>query len=394
MSFFVLTGLIYLGCSSDPANEEPIPDPVSLSVTGAEVIENDGVVINFEIRASRNTTESIEIDYEVTGITAEPSIDFSVASTGTVVLESGTNRVSVPVQVLNDDILEVNEELTFTMTNARGADISSPTALGIIKDNDSRTNFDDEGYLTPDNHYGYQMMWGESFDNPTLDPSSFNFEVGDGCPNLCGWGNNELQTYSSEEDNVFIEDSKLVIRATEVAGSTYRSARLTTKDKKEFQFGRIDIRARMPIGQGIWPALWMLGQNIDEIGWPACGEIDIMEMVGHQPKNVHGTAHWGPTDRGFSTFKTAQTIHSDDLADNFHVYTLVWKMNRLEWYFDEKLFHTITPTDLQGEANPFNQPFFFIFNIAVGGNWPGNPDSTTEFPQRLEVDYIRVFQRT
>ena len=171
----------------------------------------------------------------------------------------------------------------------------------------------------------------------------------------------------------------------------YNSARIITKGKKEFKFGRIDIRAKLPEGQGIWPALWMLGSNIDDVGWPTCGEIDIMEMVGHEPNKTHGTAHWRASD-GNSTFKGASTSSSKKLSEQYHVYSILWEENSLNWYFDEEKFHTITPNNLQNVEFPFNQNFFFIFNIAVGGIWPGNPDDTTVFPQEMEIDYIRVFQ--
>jgi beta-glucanase (GH16 family) len=166
---------------------------------------------------------------------------------------------------------------------------------------------------------------------------------------------------------------------------------MITKAKKEFQYGRIDIRARLPYGQGIWPAIWMLGANIDDVGWPRCGEIDIMELVGHLPKVSHGTAHYdvdGWASKGSSyALTTGQTF-----SDEFHVFTIVWEMNRIKWYVDYNKFFELSAQDVGG-TYPFNNPFFFIMNIAVGGNWPGDPDETTVFPQTMEVDYIRVFQQ-
>ena len=175
--------------------------------------------------------------------------------------------------------------------------------------------------------------------------------------------------------------------------SSYTSSRLVTKNKKSFKYGRIDIRAKLPLGQGIWPALWMLGNNIDQVSWPKCGEIDIMEMIGGgdgRDNTVHGTAHWWDNE-----FR-AQYGNSSELSegiynDEFHVFSIVWDATKISWYRDDKLFNTldITPFFLA----EFKESFFLILNVAVGGNWPGNPNSITEFPQYMIVDYVRVFQK-
>ena len=141
----------------------------------------------------------------------------------------------------------------------------------------------------------------------------------------------------------------------------------------------------------MWPAIWMLGANIDEVGWPACGEIDIMELVGHKPTSVIGTAHWGAPNNP-STFNSGHFSNGKDFSEEFHVFTLVWEVNELRWYVDETHFHTIN-RDIVGNAEyRFNQEIFLIFNVAIGGNLPGSPDETTVFPQTMEIDYVRVFQ--
>ncbi|MCL4163673.1 UNVERIFIED_CONTAM: hypothetical protein GTU68_065965 [Idotea baltica] len=186
----------------------------------------------------------------------------------------------------------------------------------------------------------------------------------------------------------------MIIEARETAGGEYTSARIVTVDKKEFLFGRIDIRAKLPYGQGVWPALWMLGANFPEEGWPNCGEIDIMELVGHEAEKIHGTAHWGPAGQTYSN-NHGDSIELDGeiYADKFHVFSIVWDFNTIKWYMDDTLYFSINQNTVGNQAYPFNQEFFFIFNIAVGGQWPGNPDFTTTFPQRMVVDYIRVFQK-
>lgn len=193
-----------------------------------------------------------------------------------------------------------------------------------------------------------------------------------------------------------MQDGHLIITAKKETfnDAAYTSSRIITKDKQSFQYGRIDIRAVLPKGQGIWPALWMLGANISSVPWPGCGEIDIMEMVGgsgNRDKTVYGTLHWDNAgshactcgDDGF-------TLPSGIFADEFHVFSIVWNANAITWYVDNVQFHQIdiTPANM----SEFDAPHFLIFNIAVGGNWPGSPDASTVFPQRLIVDYIRVFQ--
>jgi beta-glucanase (GH16 family) len=160
--------------------------------------------------------------------------------------------------------------------------------------------------------------------------------------------------------------------------------------KKSFKFGRIDIRAKLPKGQGIWPALWMLGDNFPTAGWPTCGEIDMMEFLGHDLTKVYSTIHFksGNNPRNISK----SFINSTPLPDEFHVYSLVWETDKMRMLIDDKLIGEFLASELGGAANPFNDKFFFLFNVAVGGNWPGSPNTTTYFPQWMFIDYVRVFQ--
>jgi beta-glucanase (GH16 family) len=167
---------------------------------------------------------------------------------------------------------------------------------------------------------------------------------------------------------------------------------MTTQNKKNIKFGRIDIRAKLPVGKGLWPALWMLGENITSVGWPACGEIDIMELVGTNPSRVHGTMHWKALNGANINKGGSHDLAGGDYSQQFHVYSIVWTQNMIKWYVDDVLFFTGTAADLAGANYPFNANHFLIFNVAVGGNWPGPPDAGTVFPQRMFVDYVRVFQ--
>jgi beta-glucanase (GH16 family) len=169
---------------------------------------------------------------------------------------------------------------------------------------------------------------------------------------------------------------------------------MITKGKFDFKYGRVDVRAVLPKGQGLWPAIWMLGSNISSVGWPACGEIDIMEMIGgttEREKTVFGTLHWDFNGNHACTCdKPGYTLSAGSLHDRFHVFSITWDQNFITWYVDDVQFNKIDVTPVT--LNEFHSNFFFILNVAVGGNWPGNPDGNTQFPQRMFIDYIRVFQ--
>jgi beta-glucanase (GH16 family) len=249
------------------------------------------------------------------------------------------------------------------------------------------------GYISPESYPGYQLVWRDEFEGNSLS-SDWVFDLGDGCPNLCGWGNNELQWYRRE--NVSVENGLLIIKARQenAGGRNYTSSRIKTQGRQSFKFGRVDIRAALPIGQGIWPALWMLGDNIEQVGWPKCGEIDIMEMIGGsangRDNTVHGTVHW-ENNGTYANFGGSVTLSNGVFKDNFHVFSIIWDESKIIWLLDNEPYHEI---DIRpGGLNAFRESFFFLFNVAVGGNWPGNPDNSTIFHQQMVVDYVRVFQK-
>ncbi|MDR4988321.1 MAG: glycoside hydrolase family 16 protein [Bacteroidales bacterium] len=248
----------------------------------------------------------------------------------------------------------------------------------------------DQGYTTPLHYDGWELVWHDEFEGSSIDTGNWVFEIGDGCPNLCGWGNNELQYY--REQNAWVEEGILTIEARKenFGGRHYTSARMKTQGKQSFQYGRIDIRALLPAGQGIWPALWMLGNDITSAGWPKCGEIDIMEMIGGNGREntVHGTVHWdlnGHVEAGGS-----YTLPEGTFGDEYHVFSIIWNAHSITWFVNDIQYYQIDITP--NHMTEFHQEFFFIFNVAVGGNWPGNPNETTVFPQQMRVDYVRVFQ--
>lgn len=238
----------------------------------------------------------------------------------------------------------------------------------------------------------WELLWADEFDgdaNTPIDGASWTCEVGDH-----GWGNNELQLYTTELENVAMDGAgNLAIHALQdgnEVGTGYTSARCITQDKVEFTYGRVEARIRIPYGQGIWPAFWMLGADFPEVGWPNSGEIDILENIGVEPQIVHGTVH-GPGYSGASGIGNSFSL-DEDFSDDYHIYAIDWDPNVIRWYVDGELFGTVSIGNIGNSEWVYDHDFFLITNIAVGGNWPGYPDETTEFPQNMLIDYIRVYQ--
>lgn len=240
---------------------------------------------------------------------------------------------------------------------------------------------------------GRTLVWSDEFNGPNIDLSNWNFETG-----CTGWGNAEWENYTNGDNSFITYDPQagsnvLVIEARETTGGQcgYTSSRMTTQGKREFTYGRIEARIKLPQTQGIWPAFWMLGNDIGSVGWPNCGEIDIMEHVGFEPTLTHGAIH-GPGYFGATPF--TGTFNLGEVVDaNYHVYAIEWDPNTIRWYVDNNNFYTVTRSQVE-QYGPwvFDHPFFIILNVAVGGTWPGYPDSTSVFPQRMYVDYVRVYQ--
>ena len=245
---------------------------------------------------------------------------------------------------------------------------------------------------------GYTLLWNDEFDGDALDESIWNYE-----PHEPGWTNEELQEYTTSTDNVFVRDGSLVIKAikTEKDGKDYyTSGKVTSQNKKDFLYGKVVARAKVPEGQGLWPAIWMMPQDEDHYGqWPKCGEIDIMEVLGSSVDTAYGTVHYGEPhaeQQGKVVLDGGNTF-----ANDFHEYSVEWEPGEIRWYIDGGLYLTVSDwfTAVEGEDDkpypaPFDQPFFVQMNLAVGGTWPGNPDETTNFDNaEFEIDYVRVYQK-
>ena len=252
---------------------------------------------------------------------------------------------------------------------------------------------------SPSPSSGWRLGWSDEFDAPDgtrPDPGRWVHDLGGG-----GWGNQELQTYTDRAENAAVRAGALVItaRAERFTGGDgiardFTSARLKTKDRFAQTYGRFEARIQVPRGQGLWPAFWMLGADIDSAGWPACGEIDIMENIGREPTTVHGTLH-GPGYSGGAALTASVTSRDGrPFADSFHVYAVEWEPQEIRWYLDGVQYAAKRPSDLPAGARwAFEHHHFLLLNVAVGGRWPGSPDASTQFPQEMKVDYVRVYTR-
>lgn len=234
---------------------------------------------------------------------------------------------------------------------------------------------------------GWKLVWHDEFDGAAISSSNWTYDIGGG-----GWGNGEAEFYTARPENARVKDGLLLIEALKekYEGSYYTSARLKTQGLQSFQYGRIEARLKVPSGAGLWPAFWMLGANFTGSNWPDCGEIDIMEYVGREPDLVIGTAH-GPGYSG-ALGMSQWNRQKYNIADDFHTFAIEWQADQIDWYYDGVKYYTLTRADVGDREWVFDQPFFIILNLAVGGTLGGVIGLDTAFPAQLQVDYVRVFQ--
>jgi len=371
---------------NDPAPELSISD-VSLVRTTA------GTTMTFHLYLSKPAAKSVSVDYSTVDGTATSPKDYETAS-GTLSIAQNATDATIDVNIKGDplDNRQPNIIFSINLSNPKNCTVKVNSAAGtIITEDGANLSTDNTGYTTPLSYPGYTLVWSDEFSGNSLNLSDWNQEIGNGNG---GWGNNELESYTSSPRNTFVSNGNLIIEARkETTGSyNYTSGRMTTQAKKNFKFGRIDIRAKLPVSKGLWPALWMLGSNITSVGWPVCGETDIMELIGTYPSTLYGTLHWGNSGGVHMSKGSNYVLSTGDFSKEFHVFSIIWVQNSLQWLIDDQPYLTVNSNDVGADIYPFNADQFFIFNVAVGGNWPGPPDFTTVFPQRMFVDYVRVFQ--
>jgi len=388
--------LLFSNCSKNEAVPAPPPAVITPAITIDDVSRPEGNTgtnqFIFTVKLNRATTKTVTVNYSTSELFAKATEDF-IHSQQALTFAPNELEKTITVTVNTDDVKEGNDDFIVTLSGAVNGTISKGTGTGVIINDDTRVGFTNDGYDAPVSYPGYTLAWADEFNGTSLNLTDWSFENGDGCPNICGWGNNELEYYTDRPQNLFFQDGKLIIEARKenLGGKAYTSSKILTRDKRVFKYGRIDIRAKLPKGKGIWPAFWMLPQDNKFGGWPQSGELDIMEMIGHEANRTYGTLHYGPGP-GSTQLGRNFTLPSGNFNDAFHVFSIEWKEDQIKWLVDGNAFSTYTKSEFGANNYPFNEDFFLIVNLAVGGNWPGNPDATTYLPQWLILDYVRVYQ--
>ncbi|WP_168731243.1 family 16 glycosylhydrolase [Robertkochia marina] len=350
LSVMLFLSLLQYSCSGDsePAIDEKDTPPTNLQVSFQIVGENTDPegngsgIVHFEASATN------ALDYQY----AFNNQEVNAPDGATTITFGATGTYSVTVTALGEGNTSLSREITVSV------------------------------FVDPD------LVWAQEFEQEGApDPEFWNFELGDGCDQgICGWGNGEQQWYTNEPDNIIVEDDVLKITAKAEArnGYNYTSARITTKNKFAFTYGRVEVRAKLPEGGGTWPAIWMLGSNIDQVGWPKCGEIDIMEHTGNDPGRVSAATHDEFYHAGNARYYWTDV---SNVSTEYHIYSLNWDENGMDFFVDGNLFFE-SPNSSE---LPYNQDFYLLLNIAMGGNLGGTIDESFSSGS-MEIDYIRVYQ--
>ena len=311
-----------------------------------------------------------------------------LAMAGTLLPTSMTAKAAEPGEKTAE---EKTEEIEKTIT----IDGEEVTLKAVITYQTETKNQEQDTDLS---YEGYDLKWEDQFEGETLNRDDWNVELHDP-----GWVNNELQSYVDSPENIYIKDGSLVLKPVETENEdgsvSYTSGRVNTQNKHDFKYGLFEARVKVPEGQGFLPAFWMMPTNENLYGqWPRCGEIDIMEVLGNDTDTSYGTIHYG---NPHSESQGSYTLEEGTFSDEYHVFDVEWEPGKISWYVDGKLIHTednwYSATEGQGEVTypaPFDQPFYIILNLAVGGNWPGNPDETTDIANSAYyIDYVKVYQK-
>lgn len=354
MALFVLT--MSMSCKKEAKASEP----TDLQLTANVSSDGSGRV---DFVATANNADRYLFSF---GQGSNESIRSNDGKAYTIYAEGGTYTVKVTAYSASNKSIELTKQVTVEKNEV----------------------IDNSGYISPETYPGMTLVWQDEFNGTALDTKFWTFEEGNGHE---GWGNWELQYYRPENTRVHNGYLTITAKKESFGGREYTSSRIKTQGKKDFLYGRIEMRAKLPKGQGIWPAFWALGSNITTVNWPFSGEIDIMEMVGGGPgkdNTLHGTVHY--EDGGHKYIGGSTTLKSGDFYDKFHVFSIVWTPSAIKWYLDNEEFYTFDTTG--ANKDEFRKPYFLLLNLAVGGNWPGAPNTSTVFPQKYIIDYVRVFQ--
>jgi beta-glucanase (GH16 family) len=399
MKHFVIAGaLLVLSCSksgsSNGGGQQKTPAPIpTITINNVTQVRDTAVAstYTFAVTLSQQTTDTVTVNYATADSSAFANTDYT-PSTGTLTFLPGNSVGVVKVTVKPSNLRAANSIFLVKLTNPVNSTLSTAEGDGIIENQGNNLGSDTTGYQTPSSYVGYKLLWSDEFNESTVNTNYWQYDLGNG-----GWGNQELECYT--DSNATIVNGYLQIQAKQQnvtyngVASNYTSTRMNTAGKFSFEYGRVDIRAKLPVAPGMWPALWFLGNNFGTAGWPRCGETDLMELVGSNPHLVTGSIHWLEANGNEGTLNNTYTLPGGaDYSQKFHVFSLVWTRTQITMYVDDIPYMSESSTSISSGTWPFDQPQFLIMNVAVGGNWPGSPTAQTIFPQSMYVDYVRVFQ--
>lgn len=363
----------FTACSSDSSSSAP-------ESSEAETAKTDTVYVRDTVYVPIDTSASIS---------SESAIAASSASEQTSSMNSSdATPVNTP-ESSDATPASSSETVPASSTSAPASSTDDDTPASNATANSANSAADEN------------LLWSDEFDGDAIDETKWGYNIGTG---ENGWGNSELEYYTNRPENVYVKDGMLHIRANietnaddianKFGGQKYTSARIITQNKFTITYGTVEARIALPAGKGIWPAFWMLGENIDKVRWPACGEIDIIEAINDE-NVIYGTHHWAHegthAQYGNSTKQHFDGHYDLDITE-FHVYKMTWDKNAISMYVDDFMYQKIDIADAAGEMGTFHKPFFFILNVAVGGSWPGFDIDDSQFPTEMQVDYIRVYK--
>jgi beta-glucanase (GH16 family) len=390
--FIGISGIIIFGFFSlmiQSCNKgEPVESTPSVSISPRNDFEGTGQnqLMDITFKLSSAPALKVTVTYSTVDSTAVGTKDFIPVTAGTITFNPGETSKKINIEIIADSIVEFTEFFKLQITHAENAIIKTPgLTIAIYNDDAPKITLASDGYISPESYPDMRLKFSDEFNDSThFKYLTWNIDRGEGI-----WGHDQLQEYTSNTENLNIKNGKLRITAQNKAGH-YTSARLNTVSKLSFQYGQIDIRVKFPTGKGLWPAIWMMGTGYNGSNWPLIGEIDIAQQDCNLSSTLIGTAFYissGPREKdGYYNLPE----YTESFSDKFHVVSILWQTDYIEWFVDSKKYLEINSDDV-GPDWPFNNSFYLYLNLAVGGGLVGNPDITTVFPQTMEIDYVRYF---
>ena len=382
--FFIL-----MGCDGDEPGIKNLP---AIVIKPVSVLESDFSpdLLPYSIQLEKAFAEDLVLHCSTRKLTALPAEDYTELNDESLILNAGETDIIIPIPILGDTLMEFTEQFEITVHyEFHGIRQSSRAIITIENDDFIHPVLNQDGFDISLQYPGMWLFWHDEFDQETIHDDYWNYDAPNAFPMNCGGGDEEISRYTGDTDHLKIRDGKLILSATfDPLTGIYRTSRVNTKEKVNIRYGRIDFRAKLAPGAGMATSLLMLGKEGE---WPAGGEIDVLKMAGKDDESVCCSLVYEEESVRILEKKSSLTDPIFNLTDYFHIYTLLWEEDRITWLMDYKPYFTVTRETFPDDYI-FNNFFFFKINLAVGGNFAGLPESSTEFPSELVIDYVRVYQ--